>query len=51
MRTLEATQVYRARLSGGVAPLTLAEDLRRGAWTAPSTGFLTGLSQGPTSNP
>jgi soluble lytic murein transglycosylase len=50
MRTLEATQVYRARLSGGAAPLTLAEDLRRGAWTAPSTGFLTGLSQGPTSN-
>jgi soluble lytic murein transglycosylase len=32
MRTLEATEVYRARLHGGSAPLTLANDLRRGAY-------------------
>lgn len=32
MRVLEATQVYRARLAGGSAPLTLAEDLRRGGF-------------------
>jgi soluble lytic murein transglycosylase len=32
MRVLEATQVYRARLSGGVAPVTLADDLRRGGY-------------------
>ncbi len=32
MRVLEATQVYRARLNGGAAPLTLAADLRRGAY-------------------
>ena len=32
MRVLEATQVYRARLNGGVAPLTLAADLKRGAY-------------------
>ncbi len=34
MRTMETTQVYRARLNGGTAPLTLAEDLKRGSWTA-----------------
>jgi soluble lytic murein transglycosylase len=33
MRTLEATEVYRARLRGGSAPLTLASDLRRGAYS------------------
>jgi soluble lytic murein transglycosylase-like protein len=33
MRTLEATEVYRARLRGGSAPLTLAGDLRRGAYS------------------
>jgi soluble lytic murein transglycosylase len=37
MRTMEATQVYRARLNGGQAPLTLAQDLKRGAWTPPVT--------------
>jgi soluble lytic murein transglycosylase len=31
MRTLETMQVYRARLNGGVTPLTLSADLRRGA--------------------
>lgn len=50
MRTLEATEVYRARLAGGAAPLTLAEDLKRGQWTAPATGVLTGLAQGPATN-
>jgi soluble lytic murein transglycosylase len=32
MRVLEATEVYRARLHGGSAPLTLDTDLRRGAY-------------------
>jgi soluble lytic murein transglycosylase len=32
MRVLEATQVYRARLHGGVAPITLADDLKRGGY-------------------
>ena len=32
MRVMEATQVYRARLNGGTAPLTLQNDLRRGAY-------------------
>ena len=32
MRVLEATQVYRARLRGGTAPDTLADDLKRGAY-------------------
>jgi soluble lytic murein transglycosylase len=32
MRVMEATQVYRARLHGGTAPLTLEGDLRRGGY-------------------
>jgi len=32
MRVLEAMQVYRARLRGGSAPLTLETDLKRGAY-------------------
>ena len=35
MRVLEATQVYRARLAGGSAPLTLEHDLHRGAYGNP----------------
>lgn len=33
MRILETTEVYRARLAGGSAPLTLTADLKRGGWT------------------
>lgn len=32
MRVMEATQVYRARLNGGSAPITLANDLKRGGY-------------------
>jgi soluble lytic murein transglycosylase len=32
MRVMEAAEVYRARLNGGTAPLTLAADLRRGGY-------------------
>ena len=32
MRVLENTQVYRARLAGGRAPLTLSQDLKRGGY-------------------
>ncbi len=32
MRVLEATQVYRARLNGGAAPMNLAIDLKRGGY-------------------
>ena len=32
MRTLETTMVYRARLAGGEAPLTLSSDLKRGGY-------------------
>jgi soluble lytic murein transglycosylase len=32
MRVLENNVIYRARLNGGVAPLTLSEDLKRGVW-------------------
>ena len=36
MRVMENMQVYRARLNGGSAPLTLSSDLRRGAPAGPS---------------
>jgi soluble lytic murein transglycosylase len=32
MRVLEATEVYRARLGGGVGPITLSADLKRGGY-------------------
>ena len=32
MRVMESTEVYRARLNGGSAPLTLAADLKRGGY-------------------
>lgn len=35
MRVMENMQVYRARLNGGSAPLTLSSDLRRGAAIGP----------------
>lgn len=47
MRVLETTQIYRARLGGGSAPLTLSHDLKRGVatgspptppWSAPPLG-------------
>jgi soluble lytic murein transglycosylase len=38
MRVLEATQVYRARLHAGSAPLVLADDLKRGAYGYASAG-------------
>ena len=41
MRTLETTMVYRARLNGGVAPLTLSADLKRGGYSyAPASGTM-----------
>ena len=33
MRVMENVQIYRARLAGGTAPLTIASDLKRGGWT------------------
>jgi soluble lytic murein transglycosylase len=33
MRIMEGVQVYRARLNGGVANLSLGADLKRGGWT------------------
>jgi len=37
MRVLENVQVYRARLNGGSAPLTLSQDLRRGTFSFETT--------------
>ncbi len=33
MRTVETMLVYRARLNGGVTPLTMSYDIKRGAWS------------------
>jgi soluble lytic murein transglycosylase len=38
MRVLETTQVYRARLNGGKAPMTLSADLKRGSYGFQSYG-------------
>jgi soluble lytic murein transglycosylase len=39
MRVLENMQVYRAKMNGGSAPITLSSDLRRGGYNyAPPTG-------------
>jgi soluble lytic murein transglycosylase len=56
MRVMEAMQVYRARLRGGAAPLTIMADLKRGGWTpgaspvlrAPVTPSYTGQAASPT---
>ena len=37
MRVMENTAIYRARLNGGSAPLTITADLKRGAWAPPPT--------------
>jgi soluble lytic murein transglycosylase len=49
MRVLEATEVYRARLAGGSAPLTLAADLKRGGFNG--YGYTPGPPQQPPSTP
>jgi soluble lytic murein transglycosylase len=45
MRVLEGMQVYRARLNGGRAPLTLAADLKRGGYGGSSQTY---AQTGPT---
>jgi len=46
MRVMEAAQVYRARLNGGNAPITLAADLKRGAYRYQAHAS---VSESPTS--
>ena len=48
MRILETTQVYRARLNGGSAPLQLTADLKRGQWTP---GVVTAQPYTPSPSP
>lgn len=48
MRTLETTMVYRARLNGGVTPLTLGSELKRGGYVyTPSVASADTLTQQP----
>ena len=46
MRVMESMEVYRARLNGGHAPLTLSKDLKRGSYVPGETPFIA-LSNGP----
>jgi soluble lytic murein transglycosylase len=52
MRVLEAEQVYKARINGGTAPITLAEDLKRGGYVyaGPSTAPLSPQPYDPIGN-
>ena len=43
MRVMESTEVYRARLSGGSAPITLSADLKRGGYVYGGGGMLSPL--------
>lgn len=51
MRVMEATQVYRARLNGGTAPLTLALDLKRGSYAFQAPGAQAVASAPPPGQP
>ena len=42
MRTMETMEVYRARLNGNRAPLTLAQDLKRGGYTPVPGSYVAG---------
>lgn len=44
MRVLENMQVYRAKLNGGTAPITLSSDLRRGGYGYPAPATLANAS-------
>jgi soluble lytic murein transglycosylase len=57
MRVMENTQIYRARLNGGRAPLTLSKDLKRGAYVAsiapaiPSVQTSVAITEQPSTPP
>lgn len=46
MRVMEGVQVYRAKLNGGSAPLTLSSDLKRGGYGYPATVAVSEASAG-----
>jgi soluble lytic murein transglycosylase len=49
MRVMENMQVYRAKLNGGSAPITLSEDLKRGAYSYQPSPMPTVAQGGATS--
>lgn len=50
MRVMENVQVYRAKLNGGSAPITITSDLKRGGYGYPTTATLA-VSDAPTPVP
>jgi soluble lytic murein transglycosylase len=51
MRVMEGMQVYRAKLNGGSAPVTLSSDLRRGGYGYPSPTLTPAVAEGARSIP
>ena len=57
MRVMEGMQVYRARLAGGSAPITLSADLKRGSYggyagtVGPQPPLPVGGANAPIPNP
>jgi soluble lytic murein transglycosylase len=47
MRVMEGMQVYRAKMNGGTAPITLHADLRRGSYGYASASLLTPVAARP----
>ena len=48
MRVMETMEVYRARLNGGRAPLTLSQDLKRGAYMPGAGRLIAAASASPS---
>jgi soluble lytic murein transglycosylase len=51
MRVMENQQIYRAKLNGGSAALTLSADLKRGAYGYPTTPTIPGSAVAQTNSP
>jgi soluble lytic murein transglycosylase len=49
MRVMEGMQVYRAKLNGGSAPITLSSDLKRGGYGYPAAGPVVAQATQPAS--
>jgi soluble lytic murein transglycosylase len=50
MRVMENVQVYRAKMNGGTAPITLHADLRRGSYGYPPQVSVATNASATTSN-
>ena len=51
MRILETMEVYRARLNGGRAKITISQDLKRGGYVPRPPSSVVALSDMPADTP